>query len=158
LDRTEIEDRIRHVAKNTDALIVKLDTLTSRIDTARTNENKELVEYYEKQFAETSVEFMDGVETILDGWYALNGIPRPPADHEILDGDTLDVIHNTVVEIVQGQPGTTLQPQITARNVGPAGATGVVPSAALIEEPLEQGVIPRRTSKRNRGGKVDLTG
>jgi hypothetical protein len=158
VDRTEIEERIRHAAKNTDSLIVKLDTLTGRIDTARVNENKELVEYYERQFAEVSVEFMDGVETILDDWYALNGAPRPPADQEVLDGDMLNVIHNTVVDIVQGKPVTLRQPQYPVKASLPAGGGDLLPSAMLTEEPGEQIAVPHRTAKRGSGGKVDLTG
>jgi hypothetical protein len=158
LDRTEIEDRIRHAARNTDSLIVKLDTLTSRIDTARMNENKELVEYYERQFAEASVEFMDGVETILDDWYALNGVTRPPVDQEILDSDTLDAIHSTVVDIVQNATGAAWQSRLNAGSGAPAGGTGIIPSAALVEEPAERGAVSQRAGARRRGGKVDLTG
>jgi len=91
-------------AVNTDKLIVKLDTLTNRIDTAKSNENAELIEYYERQFAETSVEFLDGVESILDDWYALRGEERPPAQAEYISPEMLDSIHDMVVSIVQGLP------------------------------------------------------
>ncbi|MDR1482225.1 MAG: hypothetical protein LBI74_06325 [Synergistaceae bacterium] len=158
MDRTDIEDRIRHAARNTDSLIVKLDTLTGRIDTARMNENKELVEYYEKQFAEVSVEFMDGVETILDDWYALNGASRPSADQEVLDGDTLDVIHSTVVDIVQGKPVTPRLPRYAVKAGPPADGDNPLPSAMLTEEPAERMAVPTRTVRKGHGSKVDITG
>lgn len=104
MNKAEIEERIKLGAKNTDELITKLDTLTARIDTARANENPELIEYYERQFAETSVEFMGGVEGILDDWYLLRGESRPPANMEQLTPEDLDVIHSVVVSIVQGLP------------------------------------------------------
>jgi hypothetical protein len=104
MEREEIEDRIKRSAENTDALITKLDTLTGRIDAARANENGELTEYYERQFAEASVEFLDGVESILDGWYELRGETRPPAADEYISPETLDSIHSAVVSIVQGLP------------------------------------------------------
>jgi hypothetical protein len=100
----EVEEHIRLTAVNTDKLIVRLDTLTNRIDTARANENRELVEYYERQFEEASVEFMDGVESILDGWYALRGEDRPSAQVEYIAPQTLEEIHNAVVSIVRGLP------------------------------------------------------
>jgi hypothetical protein len=99
---SEIAGRIKAAAVSADKLIVRLDTLTNRIDTARANDNRELVEYYERQFAEASVEFMDGVETILDDWYALRGEARPPAEVEYIAPEMLDEIHDTVVSIVQG--------------------------------------------------------
>ena len=100
----EVEERIKHTALNTDKLIVRLDTLTNRIDTAKSNDNRDLVEYYERMFAEASVEFMDSVESILDDWYALKGEARPHAEREYLSPETLNEIHNTVVSIVQGLP------------------------------------------------------
>jgi hypothetical protein len=106
-DHTETAERIKRIkstALDTDRLIVRLDTLTGRIDTARTNDNAELAAYYERQFAEASVEFMDGVESILDEWYALNGEVRPPAQIEHITSETLDAIHGAVVSIVQGLP------------------------------------------------------
>ncbi|MDR1021458.1 MAG: hypothetical protein LBL73_11915 [Synergistaceae bacterium] len=109
METAQAEERIRVIAKETDSLIARLETLTSRIDTARANENRELVEYYERQFAEASVEFMNGVETILDEWYALKGTPRPPAGEEIIGPELLDEIHNTVVSIVQGIPAPVPQ-------------------------------------------------
>ena len=104
MEREQIVERIRVSATNTDKLITKLDTLTNRIDTAKTNENAELIEYYERQFAETSVEFLDGVECILDDWYALKGEERPPVQDEYISPEMLDSIHETVVSIVQGLP------------------------------------------------------
>ncbi|MDR1965860.1 MAG: hypothetical protein LBQ36_04055 [Synergistaceae bacterium] len=100
----EAAERIRIAAANTDKLIIRLDTLTNRIDTAHANENRELVEYYERQFAEASAEFMGGVEAILDGWYALRGEARPPADVEYIPPEALESIHETVVSLVQGLP------------------------------------------------------
>lgn len=102
MDRAEIEERIKRTAEATDVLITRLDTLINRIDTAKANQNQELVEYYERQFTEVSMEFMDGVESILDGWYSIRGETRPPADTEQLSPEDLDEIHNTVVSIVQG--------------------------------------------------------
>ncbi|MDR1581339.1 MAG: hypothetical protein LBS35_13365 [Synergistaceae bacterium] len=100
----EVENRIKNTALNTDKLIVRLDTLTNRIYTAKSNNNQDLVEYYERMFAEASVEFMDSVESILDDWYALKGEARPPAEKEYLPPEILNAIHNAVVSIVQGQP------------------------------------------------------
>ena len=104
MEQEKIVERIRVSASNTDKLIIRLDTLTNRIDTAKTNENAELVEYYERQFAEASVEFLDSVESILDDWYTLRGEERPPAQTEYISPETLDMIHDTVVSIVQGLP------------------------------------------------------
>lgn len=116
MGKSEVEERIKLAAKNTDALITRLDTLTNRIDTAKANQNQELVEYYERQFAEVSVEFMDGVESILDDWYSLRGEARPSADVEQLSPEDLDEIHNTVVSIVQGLsvlPRVAVRPEDT---------------------------------------------
>jgi hypothetical protein len=109
----EIKERIKTAAMNADKLIVRLDTLTSRIGTAKANDNKELVEYYERQFAEASVEFMDGVETILDEWYSLRGEKRPPAERERISSGMLDHIHDTVVAIVQGLDIPTMPAETT---------------------------------------------
>lgn len=100
----EIEEKIRRTAKNTDEVIVKLDTLCARIDTAAANQNRDLVEYYQRAFAEASVEFIDGVEIILDAWYSLRGEKRPPANEENLSPSDLDSIHDAVVKIVQRVP------------------------------------------------------
>jgi hypothetical protein len=135
----EAEERIRNTALNTDKLIVKLDTLTNRIDTAKFNDNQDLVEYYERMFAEASVEFMDSVESILDDWYALKGETRPPAEREYLPPETLNVIHNAVVSIVQGLP--VVMPE---------------PLAPSHEIDAVQGInIPRQTGPRR---KFDVTG
>lgn len=140
MDTIQIEERIRNVAKDTDSLIVKLDTLVNRIDTARSNDNSELVEYYERQFAEASVEFMNGVETILDEWYALKGTKRPPADQEVMPPELLDEIHNTVVAIVQGAP------ESLARTDWRETA------------PLEAPEFDRPNEKKRPGSRVDIKG
>jgi hypothetical protein len=158
VDRIEIEDRIRSVARNTDTLIVKLDTLTERIDTARLNENQELVEYYERQFAEASVEFMDGVETILDDWYALNGVQRPPADREVLEDEMLDMIHSTVVGIVQNTPGAAPRSQDVPIPIQAPDAAPVRQAVTVSEDPAEMPPPPARRTKAGPRSKVDLTG
>jgi hypothetical protein len=147
----EIEERIRSAAQNTDKLILKLDTLTNRIDTARANENQELVEYYERKFAEASVEFMDGVETILDDWYELNGEARPNADREVLGPEMLTEIHNTVVAIVQGLP----LPEHHAAPVADATALEDISPNALLRAEDQQ---TPGTGRSGRGNRVDLKG
>lgn len=155
MDKNEIVERIKHAAHNTDSLIAKLDTLTNRIDTAKTNQNEELVQYYENQFVEASVEFMDGVESIIDGWYELRGEERPPAESEALSPDVLDEIHELVVGIVQGLP---------------VDYTKLTSAAAVSEEKLtelesrvsrvtgeERPVVHTPTTKGPKH-KVDLTG
>ena len=123
MEQDTILERIRMSAANTDKLIIKLDTLTNRIDTAKSNENAELVEYYEHQFAEASVEFLDGVESILDDWYALKGEERPPAQTEHISQEMLNNIHNTVVSIVQGLPVDLQTPIPTAEQSAPQNET-----------------------------------
>ena len=54
IEMADVKDRIRRIAQNTDGLILRLDNLTNRIDMAKRNENSELVEYYERQFANVS--------------------------------------------------------------------------------------------------------
>lgn len=107
LDKTLVENRIKNIAKNTDSLIAKLDTLLGRIETANSNDNKELVAYYENQFNEVSVEFMDGVESMIDGWYELRGEKRPPAEDEDLSDEALEQIHTAVVNIIHDMPYDT---------------------------------------------------
>jgi hypothetical protein len=141
-EQEKIEDRIRRTAVNTDKLITKLDTLTNRIDTAKANENRELVDYYERQFAEASVEFLDSVETILDDWYALRGEARPPAQSEYIAPETLEAIHETVVSIVQGLPA--------AMPETPAAGRGTAEGASADGE-----AAPRPGEPRHR---VDVTG
>jgi hypothetical protein len=143
VENTNIIERIKHAARNTDALIAKLDTLTNRIDTARTNKNEELVQYYENQFTEVSVEFMDGVESILDSWYELRGETRPPAEMEELTPEALDEIHGTVVGILRGLP-VDMAPKTSVVSLTPERTVGVSSARA----PREEG--PRH--------KVDLTG
>jgi hypothetical protein len=149
----EIEDRIRTSAKNTDSLISRLDTLTNRIDTARVNNNPELVEYYERQFAETSAEFMGGVEAILDDWYAMKGESRPPASNELLEPETLDEIHKMVVDIIQGVPVAS---PITANR--PTLDVESAPDMASASYREREAAAPVRAPRRGPGNKVDLTG
>lgn len=158
-DRSVISERIRDVAKSTDGLIAKLDTLTNRIDTAKANENHDLVDYYENQFAEASVEFMDNVETILDDWYALRGERRPPAEEESLTPEVLDEIHSTVVGIVQGLAmnlpedarASGLREKVDLSSAG-IGALDADIAPAATEKP------PRPRRRKGPGNKVDLTG
>jgi hypothetical protein len=116
----EAAERIKSTALNTDKLIVRLDTLTNRIDTAKSNDNQDLVEYYERMFAEVSVEFMDNVESILDDWYALKGETRPPAENEYLSPETLNMVHNAVVSIVQGLPVVMSDSSVSAHETDAA--------------------------------------
>lgn len=149
MDITTISDRIKTVAKNADGLIVRLDTLSNRIDTARINENSELVEYYENQFAEASAEFMDSVETILDGWYALHGEKRPLVGEEEITPEMIDEIHGTVVSIVQGLP-VDLPEFGSVRNLEMAAE-----DKEGTESSPEVLLSGRKKTSRNR---VDLTG
>jgi hypothetical protein len=154
-EHASIENRIKSTAESTDKLITRLDTLTNRIDTARSNENRELVEYYERQFAEASVEFLDGVETILDGWYALRGEERPPAAEEYISPDMIDSIHNTVVSIIQGQPADLTEPasEPGEREISDAsGRAGVNPAAGADNTAF---AAPAAKGPRH---KVDVTG
>ncbi|MDR1515300.1 MAG: hypothetical protein LBS45_06365 [Synergistaceae bacterium] len=158
MDTVQIEERIRSVAKDTDGLIMKLDTLVNRIDTAKSNDNKELVEYYERQFAEASVEFMNGVETILDDWYALKGTPRPPADQEVMPPELLDEIHNTVVAIVQGASdgGTrTDRTKQTGKTSRIETASPRVEADRARQDTLE---FEPQKDRKGPGGKVDVKG
>ena len=143
MEQSKVKSRIRQTAQSTDALIARLDTLTNRIDTAKANQNSELVEYYENQFIEVSTEFMVGVESILDDWYALKGEDRPPADREAITPELLEEIHGTVVEIVQGLSVDLSQND--APETGPAAS----------QETLTGDAKPR--TKRS-GNQVDLTG
>jgi hypothetical protein len=147
-EREKTEDRIKSVAINTDKLIVKLDTLTNRIDTARANENRELVEYYERQFAEASVEFLDGVESILDDWYVLKGETRPPARLEYITPETLDIIHNAVVSIVQGLPFEMPEPLEPSQEIDAAQGLNI----------LKDGERQTAGSSREDRHRVDVTG
>lgn len=157
MNREEIEERIRVLAKNTDSLIVRLDTLTNRIDTARVNQNQELVEYYERQFADLSVEFMDGIETILDSWYTWRGAVRPPAGEEAIDSQMLDEIHNSVVGIVQGI--SAAYPQVTDATMARLDTMRQASSGEAEDSPEEATpqMRPRRVRK-DTGNKVDITG
>ncbi|MDR3254773.1 MAG: hypothetical protein LBT31_04350 [Synergistaceae bacterium] len=161
MDTGIIEHRIKLLAGSTDSLISRLDTLSGRIDTARSNENQELTEYYERQFAEASVEFMNGVETILDEWYALKGIKRPPSDEEIIEPEILDEIHNTVVSIVQGLPlsaGAATKLLEENASLAPSQPEIIVDA----EFALEEGTAPQASdapkAPKASGGKVDVKG
>jgi hypothetical protein len=159
MDNGRVEDRIRILAKNTDGLIARLETLTGRIDSAKANENQELIEYYERQFAEASVEFMNGVETILDEWYILKGQTRPPADQEVLEPDMLEEIHRTVVSIVQGAPITAQDASALRSRIGGAlGSTDASP--ARIDSPAASAAQARepKAPDKDAGGRVDVTG
>ncbi len=145
-NRNELVERIKSAAKNTDALIAKLDTLTNRIDTAKVNQNEELVKFYQNQFAEISIEFMDSVESILDGWYELRGETRPPAEQEDLTPEMLDEIHNTVVNILQGLPIESVMSASAADTAHTSLLTGA-----------EQSAVVPQVSKGPKH-KVDLTG
>jgi hypothetical protein len=159
----EIEERIRLTAQNTDKLIIKLDTLSDRMDMAKANENQELIEYYERKFAEASVEFMDGVETILDDWYELNGERRPDDGNEELAPDTLDEIHNTVVAIVQGLPlpkHLALKADefnLTAPG-GERAPTLKTPKTSPRPEPTADDSADVRPKRRHNVNRVDLKG
>lgn len=144
MDRTDIETRIKQAAQSTDTLIARLDTLTNRIDTAKSNQNGELVEYYENQFAEASAEFMIGVESILDDWYMLKGEKRPPAAEETIGPEMLEEIHDAVVGIVQG-----LSDQATPA-ANPARPADARDDVAMPPSSSDRGKRP--------GNKVDLTG
>jgi hypothetical protein len=134
---SDIEERIRTTARQTDVLIARLDTLSGRIETARENDNGELVAYYEEQFAEASAEFMEGVESILGDWYALQGKSRPPAEEENLTPEQLDEIHRKVVDIVQS----------------------VVAESSVPPQRAEPEAPPRRTAEGDGPRhKVDVTG
>lgn len=152
MDKTDVIERIKHAAKSTDTLIAKLDTLTNRIDTARVNANEELVQYYENQFTEVSVEFMDGVESILDGWYELRGETRPPAEHEDLSPEALEEIHSAVVNILQGLPV-----EIAPAERAPEPALDVSASRTSRVTGEERPVV-RPQAKKGPKHKVDLTG
>lgn len=161
MEKRAIEERIRLIAHNTDGLITKLDTLTNRIDTAKVNENQELVEHYERQFAEASVEFMGGVEAMLDDWYALRGVERPPAEEEELSPELLDEIHNTVVAIIQGL--SAVRPVDSAAieaGMGKVSEDIARRSDAVIASPERPVEIPtaHQSKKGGKRSRVDITG
>lgn len=148
IEMADVKDRIRRIAQNTDGLILRLDNLTNRIDMAKRNENSELVEYYERQFADVSLEFMEGVETMIDDWYLLKGIPRPPAEEENLSPEILDEIHGTLVDIVQERR----EEKSLEDNVPQAAVRTGVREVPETTETVLAGKVQR---SRNR---VDLTG
>ena len=116
MERAQLEERIRLCSSNSDQLIIRLNTLAERIDTAKGNNNQELVAHYEAEFAKVSMEFMAGVETILDDWYALNGQKRSRMEDIPLTGDALQNLHAHVLHIVSG----------------PSAATAVAPQHVLL--------------------------
>ena len=116
MERAQLEERIRLCSSNSDQLIIRLNTLAERIDTAKGNNNPELVAHYEAEFAKVSMEFMAGVETILDDWYALNGQKRSRMEDIPLTGDALQTLHAHVLHIVSG----------------PSAATAVAPQHVLL--------------------------
>ena len=107
MERAQLEERIRLCSSNSDQLIIRLNTLAERIDTAKGNNNQELVAHYEAEFAKVSMEFMAGVETILDDWYALNGQKRSRMEDIPLTGDALQTLHAHVLHIVSGPSAAT---------------------------------------------------
>lgn len=159
MEKKLLEERIKLIAGNTDKMITKLDTLTNRIDTAKVNENQELAEYYERQFAEASVEFMEGVETILDDWYALKGMERPDAEDEQISSEMLDDIHNTVVGIVQGLSAAYPDgaPAVNA-GIERIGEKLARASDAEIAPPPQPANVSATRTKKGPNHKVDITG
>lgn len=157
MEKKLLEERIKLIAGNTDKMITKLDTLTNRIDTAKVNENQELAEYYERQFAEASVEFMEGVETILDDWYALKGMERPDAEDEQISQEMLDEIHNTVVGIVQGL-AVTYPDGVVDAGVERVGEKLARASDAEIAPSSRQANVSAARTKKGPNHKVDITG
>lgn len=151
MDKSPVIERIKRIAQNTDALIAKFDSLLGRIENARNSGNSDLVNYYENQFTEVSVEFMDGVESIIDGWYELRGETRPAAEDEDLSLETLDDIHDVVVNIMHGQPfELTSHPR---RDADPLQVVQVAPAPA--PEEIAASVGAGSTAPRH---KVDIKG
>ncbi len=108
LERAQIEERIRLCSSNSNQLIIKLNTLAERIDIAKGNNNAELVAHYEEEFTKVSMEFMTGVETILDDWYALNGQTRSRMEDIPLTGDALQTLHAHILHIASGLPSSAV--------------------------------------------------
>lgn len=119
MERAQIEERIRACSLNSDQLIVRLNTLADRIDIAKGNNNAELVAHYEEEFAKISMEFMAGVETILDDWYALNGQNRSRMEDIPLTGDALQTLHAHIRHIASGLPAPALTGQLPLAEVLP---------------------------------------
>ena len=142
MEQKQIEERVRRVAARTEKLITSLDTINNRIETAKLNDNADLVEYYEQEFNKTSVEFMTGVESLLDDWYSLQGRTRSRAAEEFLSEDDLEDIHSAVVRIVMG-----LSPEV--RDRVEMVSESPVPS-------LEK--RPAGTSKARSRSNLDVTG
>ena len=156
--KEEIADRVKRTAKNTDDLIKRLDVLSGRIDIAQKNENRELVEYYERQFAETSAEFMGGIETMIDDWYLLRGETRPEASVESLSPEILEEIHGTIVALIHGASVES----VTARDRGDRlSAAEWIESGvdiAIRGDDLRPSQEQKRPGVNKQRNKVDLTG
>lgn len=146
MEREAVIERIKSTARNTDALIAKLDTLTGRISSAKSSSNDELARYYEDQFTEVSIEFMDGVETIIDCWYEMKGMTRPQAEDELLTPETLEEIHNEVVSLLHGVQ------YVPAEDHAPNEHAAAVHQDAIPAQQLPPRVAPGPSHK------VDLTG
>lgn len=152
-------DKIKHTAKNTDSLISKLDQLTGRIDAAKASGNEELVKYYEDQFSEVSVEFMDGVETILDSWYELRGVRRPDAEDEDLSDDTLEQIHSVVVNILQDLPFELPPQEETAARTMPERIADLARAIEVAQTRRHEATTaPMREKQNAPAHKVDFRG
>lgn len=144
LERAQLEERIRLCSSNSDQLIIRLNTLADRIDTAKGNNNPELVAHYQEEFTKVSMEFMAGVETILDDWYALNGQKRSRMEDIPLTGDALQTLHAHVLHIVSGN----------------SASIPLAPRSAEVEEaaPAEDKPESTRKGRADSGHKVDLRG
>ncbi len=105
-------NRIRLCAQRADELIETLAVLADRADDAAGSGNKDVAAYYEEEFTKSSVEFMDGVETILDEWHALRGGNGTRDANRRLSPDEISDIDN-VVESLTGTPFPTPKPQLT---------------------------------------------
>lgn len=155
--KEEIADRVRRIAKSTDGLIARLDTISGRIDIAAKNDNRELVDYYERQFAEVSAEFMGGIETMIDDWYQLKGEKRPVSTDEYLSPEMLDEIHRTMVSIVHGaSPESVIQPRNAAAGLDLTTGAGV--DIAINGEDIKPATHKKVASAGKQENRVDLTG
>ena len=157
MSKEEIADRVRRIAKSTDGLIARLDTLSNRIDTAAKNDNRELVEYYQKLFTEVSAEFMGGIETMIDDWYQLRGEKRPVSSEEYLSQEMLDEIHSAMVNLVHGASVES----VVLNRLKPAAAAEQAAASvdiAINGDGLNQDLSPKAPSVKKPGNRVDITG
>ena len=155
--KEEITERVRRIAKSTDGLIVRLDTLSGRIDTANKNNNRELVEYYEREFTEASAEFMGGIETMIDDWYQLRGEKRPASAEEYISPEMLEEIHSAMVGIIHG----TLPESAVAANQSIAPSldlAGVGVDVAINAESAKPSEGKKGSPAKKPGHRVDITG